>query len=320
MRDQLERCRRHRRVAARPAGSAERRAAAGVRAPRLSTASRRFSRRVAGPARGATGPERAWTSSRRACTPRRGSSARGRSAHTGISLGRSAHPVGPRPWAGAGFEPVPDRRAVPPCALIDGRAARLLGTRRDRDEAADAGDRARARFHPADAFRLIITFFREPRGRYHSTFTRPDGAVLKLQGGSYNKLGGGVRVPHDIAHLLSNRPSACDRGLWGTLAAGGLVMNPSSSAGRSLRTPRRRPGRSARRGRRVAAAGRGGRARRRGRGVDRDARWRRRGSAGRCRSRASARARGAQLRNSAARWDQVPEGGTLAMTWSSRAS
>ena len=29
---------------------------------------------------------------------------------------------------------------------------------------------------------------------------------------------------------------------------------------------------------------------------------------------------GAQLRNAAARWDQVPEGGTLAMTWSSRAS
>ena len=29
-----------------------------------------------------------------------------------------------------GFEPVPDRRAVPPCALIDGRAARLLGARR----------------------------------------------------------------------------------------------------------------------------------------------------------------------------------------------
>ena len=31
---------------------------------------------------------------------------------------------------------------------------------------------------------MIITFHREPRGRYHSTFTRPDGAVLKLQGGS----------------------------------------------------------------------------------------------------------------------------------------
>ena len=70
------------------------------------------------------------------------------------------------------------------------------------DEAADAGDRARARFHPADALRLIITFHREPRGRYSSTFTRADGAVLKLQGGSYNKLGGGVRVPHDIAHLI----------------------------------------------------------------------------------------------------------------------
>ena len=79
---------------------------------------------------------------------------------------------------------------------------------------------------------MIITFHREPRGRYHSTFTRPDGAVLKLQGGSYNKLGGGVRVPHDIAHLLCEQAFGLDRGLWGTLAAGGLVQNAEFVGGK----------------------------------------------------------------------------------------
>ncbi len=73
--------------------------------------------------------------------------------------------------------------------------------------------------------RLIIEFHREPLGRYHSTFTRADGAVLKLQGGSYNKLGGGVRVPHDIAHLIVEQTLGLRGGLWGTIAVGGLVMN-----------------------------------------------------------------------------------------------
>jgi hypothetical protein len=79
---------------------------------------------------------------------------------------------------------------------------------------------------------LKIEFHREPRGRYHSTFTRPDGATLKLQGGSYNKLGGGVRVPHDIAHLIVEQTLGLRGGLWGTIAAGGLVMNLEFIGGR----------------------------------------------------------------------------------------
>lgn len=78
---------------------------------------------------------------------------------------------------------------------------------------------------------MRITFHRRPLGRYHSVFERPDGAVLRLEGGSYNKLGGGVRVPHDIAHLLVEQAFTLRRGLWGTLAAGGLVQNAAFVGG-----------------------------------------------------------------------------------------
>ena len=34
-----------------------------------------------------------------------------------------------------------------------------------------------------------------------------------------------MRVPHDIAHLIVEQTLALRRGLWGTIAVGGLVMN-----------------------------------------------------------------------------------------------
>jgi hypothetical protein len=48
-----------------------------------------------------------------------------------------------------------------------------------------------------------IDFHKQPRGRYHSVLHRFDGVSVRLEGGSYNRIGGGVgRVPHDIAHLI----------------------------------------------------------------------------------------------------------------------
>jgi hypothetical protein len=161
---------------------------------------------------------------------------------------------------------------------------------------------------------LKITFHREARGRYHSTFTRPDRAEFKLQGGSYNKLGGGLRVPHDIAHLIVEQTLGLRGGLWGTIAAGGLVMNLEFIGGR--RPPHaekqswaitEKAGETLRQAevivRAVADAVIDGGPVRTGE------RW------AVPVTREQLTLMGSQLRNSAARWNQVPEGGTLVMTW-----
>ena len=165
---------------------------------------------------------------------------------------------------------------------------------------------------------MKIEFHREPRGRYHSTFTRPDGAVLKLQGGSYNKLGGGVRVPHDIAHLIVEQTLELRGGLWGTIAVGGLVMNLEYIGGKKPAHAEKKSwaitdaaGETLRQAEVVvravadAAAGtvHGSLAQHMGE------RW----AVPVPRERLELMI--AQLRKAAARWNQVPEGGTLELTW-----
>jgi hypothetical protein len=77
--------------------------------------------------------------------------------------------------------------------------------------------------------------------RYRSTVRRPDGVIVGLEGGSYNRVGGPVgRVPHDIAHLIVEDHLRLDRGLWGVLAAGGLVQNATFVSGRLPPHARRR--------------------------------------------------------------------------------
>jgi hypothetical protein len=165
---------------------------------------------------------------------------------------------------------------------------------------------------------LIIVFHREPRGRYHSTFTRPDGATLKLQGGSYNKLGGGVRVPHDIAHLIVEQTLELRGGLWGTIAAGGLVMNLEYIGGK-------RPAHAEKRSWAITDAA--GETLRQAEVVVRAVADAAAGTvggtlAGHMGERWAVpitddalALMAAQLRNSAARWEQVPVGGSLSMTW-----
>lgn len=165
---------------------------------------------------------------------------------------------------------------------------------------------------------MNIKFHREPLGRYHSTFTRADGAILKLQGGSYNKLGRGVRVPHDIAHLIVEQTLALRGGLWGTIAAGGLVMNLEYVGGK-------RPPHAEQRS--WAITERAGETLRQAEVVVRAVADAAAGTvhgtlAGHMGERwavpisdEALELMTAQLRNSAARWNAVPEGGTLAMTW-----
>ena len=78
-----------------------------------------------------------------------------------------------------------------------------------------------------------INFHKGPRGRYHSVLHRADGVSVRLEGGSYNRIRGSVgRVPHDIAHLIVEDAFGLRGGLWGTLAAGGLVQNARLASGR----------------------------------------------------------------------------------------
>jgi hypothetical protein len=81
--------------------------------------------------------------------------------------------------------------------------------------------------------RVPIEFHKRPRGRYHSVLHRRDGVSVRLEGGSHNRIGGAVaRVPHDIAHLIVEDALALRMGLWGTLAAGGIVQNATFAGGR----------------------------------------------------------------------------------------
>jgi hypothetical protein len=78
-----------------------------------------------------------------------------------------------------------------------------------------------------------IDFHKGPRGRYHSVLRRADGVSVRLEGGSYNRIGGEVgRVPHDIAHFAVEDAFGLRSGLWGTLAAGGIVQNATLAGGR----------------------------------------------------------------------------------------
>jgi hypothetical protein len=62
---------------------------------------------------------------------------------------------------------------------------------------------------------------------------RFDGVSVRLEGGSYNRIRGEVgRVPHDIAHLIVEDALGLGGGLWGTLAAGGIVQNAILAGGR----------------------------------------------------------------------------------------
>ena len=80
---------------------------------------------------------------------------------------------------------------------------------------------------------IPIDFHKGPRGRYHSVLHRVDGVSVRLEGGSHNRVSGEVgRVPHDLAHLVVEDELGLGGGLWGTLAAGGIVQNARVVSGR----------------------------------------------------------------------------------------
>jgi hypothetical protein len=78
-----------------------------------------------------------------------------------------------------------------------------------------------------------IEFFKPEGRRYRSVLHRPDGLLIELDGGGYNKVGGPAReLPHDLAHFVVEDGLGLDAGLWGVLAAGGMFAHAKVIQGR----------------------------------------------------------------------------------------
>jgi hypothetical protein len=79
---------------------------------------------------------------------------------------------------------------------------------------------------------MKVDFIKAETNRYRSRLHRPDGVQVEFEGGSYNRLGGGKSVPHDIAHLIVEDEIALTCGVWGVLLAGGLFGHARVVGGR----------------------------------------------------------------------------------------
>jgi hypothetical protein len=79
---------------------------------------------------------------------------------------------------------------------------------------------------------VSVDFIKGETTRYRSLLHRPDGVVVELDGGSYNKLRGREVIPHDIAHLIVEGELALTGGVWGVLVAGGLFGHATVVGGR----------------------------------------------------------------------------------------
>ena len=78
-----------------------------------------------------------------------------------------------------------------------------------------------------------IVFYKGEGTRYRSILHRSDCVLVELDGGGWNKIVGRPgRIPHDIAHLIVESELGLTRGLWGVLAAGGIVQNARVISGR----------------------------------------------------------------------------------------
>lgn len=74
---------------------------------------------------------------------------------------------------------------------------------------------------------MRIVFTRVPEGESVVTIHRPDGVVVRLP--SYSRK---HRVPHDLAHAVTERELGLAGGIFGTLASGGMFSNARVVAGR----------------------------------------------------------------------------------------
>lgn len=78
-----------------------------------------------------------------------------------------------------------------------------------------------------DAGEVLVEFRRAPRGESQAWVHRPDGVVVWLP--SYSRK---WRVPHDLAHAVTERELGLARGVFGSIAAGAVFENMRVVSGR----------------------------------------------------------------------------------------
>jgi hypothetical protein len=74
---------------------------------------------------------------------------------------------------------------------------------------------------------MLVTIARADRGSTVATIQRRDGVVVELPG--YDRK---FRVPHDLAHAVTERGLGLSRGVFGSIAGGGMVGNMRVLTGR----------------------------------------------------------------------------------------
>jgi hypothetical protein len=77
---------------------------------------------------------------------------------------------------------------------------------------------------------MLVTIARTATGSTCATIRRADGVVLELPG--FDRT---FRVPHDLAHAVTERALGLSRGVFGSIAGGGVFDNMRVVAGRRPR-------------------------------------------------------------------------------------
>jgi hypothetical protein len=78
-----------------------------------------------------------------------------------------------------------------------------------------------------DNQRMRVVFLRRPKGECVARIVRPDRVVVLLS--SYSRKG---RVPHDLAHAVTERELGLGQGVFGSIAAGALFKSMKVVSGR----------------------------------------------------------------------------------------
>jgi hypothetical protein len=82
---------------------------------------------------------------------------------------------------------------------------------------------------------MLVTFVRTETGTTLATIRRGDGVVVELPG--YDRK---HRVPHDLAHVVTERQLGLSGGVFGSIAGGGMFANMRVVAGRPRHDARTR--------------------------------------------------------------------------------
>ncbi len=85
---------------------------------------------------------------------------------------------------------------------------------------------------------MRVEFGKAERGGSYAVIDRPDGVRLRMS--SYDRTSD---VPHDLAHLVTERTLGLERGVWGSIAAGAVFGSMEVVSGR-LRHDRHEPSRA----------------------------------------------------------------------------